>query len=284
MLVSARRLVVAGLVSLAPGSVVADDSKITYPATAEFDVVFPRNETYAPFSIVPIVFAIQNPEAAKDLALNIQWSLGKIGIGALDSGLIDLTWTNFTSDPYYVVTSTYLTNVTEGAYNLLWELSAGNCSDGAMEPSYASLNNVVTFTIQDGAQAPDLVAAVGADTCAAMPSRTFNVTGTLPIQADPLSEDGRNTCAVLGQPTPTADPCNLKLDSAEASSISATITASACAGAHPHLATGCPQATKTANLAARSELGEARVGIYIPLALLGVLCFLKLCLTSSLIS
>lgn len=274
MLVSARRLVLAGLISLAPGSVTAGDSTITYPATAEFDVVFPRNNTYAPFNLVPIVFAIQNPEAAKDLALNIQWSLGKIGVGASAGGLIDLTWTNFTSDPYYVVTSTYLANVTEGAYNLLWELTAGNCSEGAMEPSFASLNNIVTFTIRNGAQAPDLVAAAGADSCADMPSRTFNVTGTLPIQADPWSEDGRNTCAVLGQPTPTADPCNLKLDSAEASSISATITASACAGATPLLTTGCPQATRTASLAARSELGEARVGRYIPLALLGVLCFL----------
>jgi hypothetical protein len=93
----------------------------TYPATVEFDVIFPRNDTYAPVELMPVVFAIQNPQAAVPLTLGIEWSIGRIGSSedSLAGGLIDLTWANFSSDPYFVVLSTNQLNGTEGSFGLI---------------------------------------------------------------------------------------------------------------------------------------------------------------------
>ena len=58
----------------------AESTAIMYPATVEFDVVFPDNGTYAPASVFPIIFAVQNVAAAwPSTALSIQWSLVKLG-------------------------------------------------------------------------------------------------------------------------------------------------------------------------------------------------------------
>lgn len=251
----------------------SDAQATTYPATVEFDVVFPRNDTYSPVELMPLVFAVQNPRAAGSaLSLSIEWTVAKIGSleGPRDSGLIDLTWANTTtssgdSDPYYAVASTHLLNSTTGAFSLLWTLSAGNCSNGSSSsstaggpPGFASSDNVVGFTLQDGAQQPDLVAAAGSDACATMPNQTFDVSGTLPMGDAAAGGGGRNSCAVLAAaPSPSADPCALGLSSAQAASISATMTASACAGSQPIITDGCPQATGQASAAAsRGGAGE----------------------------
>lgn len=43
---------------------------ITFPATVEVDLVFPRNDTYTPAALIPIVFAIQNAQLAASLDPN----------------------------------------------------------------------------------------------------------------------------------------------------------------------------------------------------------------------
>jgi hypothetical protein len=45
----------------------------TYPAIVEYDVIFPRNDTYAPVAVMPVVFAIQNPQAGVPLQFEINW-------------------------------------------------------------------------------------------------------------------------------------------------------------------------------------------------------------------
>ncbi|ROW06502.1 hypothetical protein VMCG_04276 [Cytospora schulzeri] len=240
-------------------------AQTTYPTTVELDLVFPRDNTYAPGELMPLVFAIQNAQAASALGLTIDWQIGEIGNSddSFFSGFWDLTSTNYSSDPYYIYTYTPLLNVTEGDYKVLWYVYATNCSnDGSTDPSFWSGNKYVTFTLKNGAQQPDLVAATGPDTCATMSNQTFDVVGTIPYR-DNHGEAGRNSCAVLAEPSPTADPCALALGTAQASSISAGITASACAGSHPDLTTGCPQPSQTssASLALRMEFGAVVFGL-----------------------
>ncbi|KAH8673383.1 hypothetical protein BX600DRAFT_433014 [Xylariales sp. PMI_506] len=80
---------VALLLALACG--VAAQSMNTVPTIVEFDVVFPRNETYAPTDLLPIVFTLQNPNVSISLVLDIVWFIGKVGSGEdwLETGYID---------------------------------------------------------------------------------------------------------------------------------------------------------------------------------------------------
>lgn len=247
-----------------------------YPATVEFDVVFPRNDTYAPVELMPVVFAIQNPQAALPLTLGIEWSIQRLGSseGPLAGSFIDLTWANFSSDPYFVVLSTNQLNDTEGSFGLLWVLHSGNCSEkspGATQLGSNITYNNIKFTTKNGAQQPSLV--TGSDTC---PKEyvTFNVTGTLPV-ADPTQYNDRSACAVVAEAPPAASPCALEVDDAIASSISATITASACSTPHPILTNGCPVSANKTSLAVRSNFGGlglpgVAVGSWLSLLFLGL--------------
>jgi hypothetical protein len=44
--------------------VVVQADPTTFPATVEVDLIFPRNDTYAPSALFPIVFAFQNAALA----------------------------------------------------------------------------------------------------------------------------------------------------------------------------------------------------------------------------
>ncbi len=79
---------------------------------------------------MPIVFAIQNPQAALPLILDVEWYIKKLGSSddPLAASFIDLSWANFSTDPYFVVLSTNQLNNTEGSFGLLWVLHSGNCS------------------------------------------------------------------------------------------------------------------------------------------------------------
>jgi hypothetical protein len=230
----------------------------TYPAIVEFDVVFPRNDSYAPVELMPVVFAIQNPQAAVPLTFAIEWSIQKLesSEGPLAGSLFDLTWANFsTANPYFVVLSTNQLNGTEGSFSLLWTLHSGNCSagnpPGATRLGSSTGYNNIKFTTKNGAQQPSLVTGPG---MCPTENLTFNVTGTLPV-VDPTQYSNHNACAVVAELPPPANPCAIKVDNAIASSISATITAAACATPHPILTNGCPAPANKTSLAAQSNLG-----------------------------
>jgi hypothetical protein len=65
------------------------------PLSVEFDVVFPRNDTYAPISLMPIVFTLQNPQAS--LIIGLQMWIFRIDDlnDALIERTLDLTGINF---------------------------------------------------------------------------------------------------------------------------------------------------------------------------------------------
>ena len=219
----------------------------TFPATVEVDLVFPRNDSYAPSALFPIIFAFQNAALAPSLDPGFDMTLwdSNGNTATVLPPSIDLKWTNFTSsEPTYVYTYVTSLNQTNGtspaSYRLNWAFGAGNCSNegGAQTIGGGFRDNTVEFTIQSGAQQPDFGAASSAS-CANMSHFAFNLTGTLDVTR-PDNYDGRNTCAVFSDVNPLVDgnPCAAQVGSAAASSISVALTATACAVVSPIIS--CP--------------------------------------------
>lgn len=214
-----------------------------FPATVEVDLVFPRNDTYAPTALFPIVFAFQNAALAPSLDPGFDLTLWDSTFTTGQPLSLDLKNTNFSSDPTYVYTYVTTLNTTNSStaasYSLSWAFSAGNCSEtnGAQTIGGGFRDNTVVFTIQSGAQQPDLVAATtetGSASCANMSHFAFNLTGTLGV-TQPAKYDGRDTCAVFSdvEPLVPGNPCAVQLSSATASSILVSLTASACKADQP---------------------------------------------------
>src|SRR3978361_1099068 len=96
-----------------------------FPQTVEIDLIFPRNETYAPTAYFPIVFAIQNYAPAWPWHLAIDWALngadGKT-LGAVSDmeGGMESSGTAITSstEPFFMINSTKLMNNTSGQWSL----------------------------------------------------------------------------------------------------------------------------------------------------------------------
>jgi hypothetical protein len=126
------------------------------------------------------------------------------------------------------------------SYSLSWAFGAGNCSSqGPQFLGGGFRDNSVTFTVQNGAQQADLVAATANSAlCTNASHFAFNLTGTLDVNT--AQYDGRNTCAVLSdvQPLVPGNSCAVHVDSTTASSISAALTATACAAVSPVVS--CP--------------------------------------------
>ncbi|OIW30766.1 hypothetical protein CONLIGDRAFT_630705 [Coniochaeta ligniaria NRRL 30616] len=237
------------LLALVPAALLwtAQAAATTFPATVEVDLVFPRNDTYAPVPLFPIVFAFQNPELAQsiDPAFDLQlWNAEYLNATSYGPSL-DVRWTNFSgSGPVYVWTYISQMNTTDGdapvPYLLNWDFGAGNCSDngGALSIGGGFRDNVIQFTLQRGAKSPDLVAASASPSCSDMSHLAFNLTGTL--DATGAKYYGRNSCAVFSdvQPLVPGNPCGAQVGTAVASSISAAMTSSNCAGVKPVVS--CP--------------------------------------------
>lgn len=221
----------------------------TFPSTVEVDLIFPRNDTYAPSALFPIVFAFQNAQLVPSLDPGFDITLwdnsGRNVTG--QSPVLNLKTTNFSNtDPTFVYTYvTDLNTTTAGeavSYLLSWAFSAGNCSNigGALTFGGGFRDNSVQFTIQNGAQQPDLVTATAnRDSCVNMSHFAFNVTGTLDVTL-PAQYDGHNTCAVFSdsEPLVAGNPCAVQVGSATASSIMADLTETACSAASPVVS--CP--------------------------------------------
>ncbi|KAH8649336.1 hypothetical protein BX600DRAFT_369857, partial [Xylariales sp. PMI_506] len=245
----------------------------TFPATVEVDLIFPRNDTYAPTTLFPVVFAFQNAALVPSLDPGITLDLYNITdpnntIATFASPVLDLTQTNFSiSDPTYVYTYIAgldaLTDDSAVSYHLVWSTSAGNCSSqgGALTFGGGWVDAGIVFTIQKGAQQPDLVSAMASSTssCNSTSHFAFNLTGTLDVtQTDKW--DGHNTCAVFSdvQPQVAGNPCAVNVSDATASSISASITATACAAVSPVVS--CP-ATKNMASARGVNMGDYSTAI-----------------------
>ncbi|OBT58601.1 hypothetical protein VE04_01704 [Pseudogymnoascus sp. 24MN13] len=189
----------------------------------EVDLVFPRNETYAPTTWFPVVFAFQNAERARLLNPHISYTIRNWNNMLGNDGASfshDLRLANWSShDPYFE-------SCNEVAF------SAGLSRDMTRNSSSWS----ALFTTDNSAPEIDLVAVTNTKTCpAAELGVAINVTDT--TMAVPFGVDwsGGDICAVVASstPTPTANPCQVKVDSVVVASMSASLAATLCRGIDP---------------------------------------------------
>jgi hypothetical protein len=198
-------------------------------ASAEVDLIFPRNNTYAPTALTPVVFAVQTPQLSALLHLQVTYYISSVdGNNASGSGGLDMKSANFSSSSLHFAYKPNDFLNTEGTWIFIWEAFVSNCSQG-ITPAGLTQSNHVFFTIKNGAQQPELVAATADNTCAGNQSFTFNVTGS--VNASGFSAD---------LPTPTAIPCTAKINPSAASSISLAMSSNACAATHPATASCRP--------------------------------------------
>jgi hypothetical protein len=180
------------------------------PGIFEVDLLFPRNETYAPSWLMPIVFAVQNPSLAVPLSATIQWTLwegndtrspGSIGAGDIEVAGDVVTVKPAPSNPYLLSSAVNTISYPDGVWTLAWYLQYNLCGSLTHSEIFTTV-----FTVNKSGKAIDLEAATSSDVCGNTEAQGFNIT----------SFDGCH----LG-PSPTTNPCVATIDSAAASSLSA---------------------------------------------------------------
>jgi hypothetical protein len=255
----------------------------TFPATVEIDLVFPRNDTYAPTALLPIVFAFQNSALAASLVPGITLSLVDLAQPnvTFTTPHVDLLHANFSSgqEPTYVYGFVGGLNRTNGGnggvqYALGIDLATGNCTTPTGEGqqySFIRTDKSVVFTVAPGGQAIDLTAS-NPQTCKDIFHVAYNLSNTLnysiPNQVNGLINQApsSNTCAELSSTQPLVDgnPCAVSVSPAAASSISASIKATDCNASVPF-----GNCTSAAAAACRLGPGSMGGGLAGSAALLG---------------
>ncbi|KAE8152019.1 hypothetical protein BDV25DRAFT_128314 [Aspergillus avenaceus] len=210
----------------------------------EVDVVFPRNETYAPNFWFPIVFAFQNAKSAELLNFYITfdiWNWHK-NLGESYGYSHELKWANWSSHEPYFEYRFVDHLMREGHWRLQWTVSWQSCNEIAPPGNLGQkmIENdttwYVNFATNNSAPAVDLVAATAnKTTCARELGHAINVTDRT-MDSDLSANWARRwTCAVVASstPTPTPDPCRVTIDSANAASMTASWNAKLCKGLNP---------------------------------------------------
>jgi hypothetical protein len=214
----------------------------------EVDIVFPRNDTYAPSPWMPIVFGIQNTKLAPLLDIEISfniWNLtngsatdeeGNFNKGGFHSSHDDPRWVNMSSADPYLSYRHYDQFNTEGSWLLVWTVYWSNCTDHSPSSGKRGFVNAQTsniaFTTKKSAQGIDLVTATNNKDCSEDRGMTFNIADTYEAHT------GSETCAAMANSTVTPSPCRVKIDDAAASSISESLTERLCTRPNPEIS--CP--------------------------------------------
>lgn len=214
----AALLVAGSMTALANTPNVLPDSGIF-----EVDLLFPRNETYTPQALMPIVWALQNPFLGVPAQATIFWALWEgnnfTGPGSISQGLLELTVGTDLSITEPALFNRIVNTISypEGTWTLSWEISVSNCTPSA-NPQPITLSNTVIFNTSSSGQTPDLVAATSPDKCGKAEGFAFNVMSS-----------NSSLCAGIGPtPTTTTNPCGATINPSAASSIAADATAMAC--------------------------------------------------------
>ncbi|KAF7514718.1 hypothetical protein G7054_g15063 [Neopestalotiopsis clavispora] len=199
----------------------------------EVDLVFPRNETYALNSTFPIVFAINNPELVSLLSPRIYFTVNEWdNINNMPVGTTyDLRYENYSSDPLFAY-HTFPGLDTETVWWLTWRVTWGNCTkeNHKINTSYDKYSTSLTFTTSSSGQAVDLVAGTESDDCPAESGVALEVASTLDVSVGVNWEGFSDKCPVLADTTPTATPCEVKIDAATEASMAASLASDACLG------------------------------------------------------
>jgi hypothetical protein len=226
----------------------------------EIDLVFPRNETYAPTRWMPVVFAVRNTELARYLIPSISYSVQNNSGPNRETHRTfrhDLKSTNWSSHEPYFAYQFWPGFATEGRWWLSWTVTWDSCYEGE-KPEFGSYfrglittnhsDHYVEFAIQNNGQAVDLVAATANEkTCPPELGVVINVTDQIKEVNAAAGWTGPDTCIAItsSTPTPTPNPCLVKINSAVAASMSASFTSQLCNTFSPQ----CPEDNAAQRLA-----------------------------------
>ena len=207
----------------------------------DIGLAFPRaNKTYERTDDFPIVFALQNSKLAEHLKPSIWFQILNVTGGDTET-LVDSTheldWTSAAENDPYLLWS-YLGVEGEGRLRLLWQPRWSACDESRDDVEVVrnrTDNFLVEFEIKADGEKADLVAATGGDdeNC---PNEGVGIDVTDKTLDAPVGSSGRETCAVLGSsssPTPTSNPCRVKIDKAAVESMQAADLEEMCRGSNP---------------------------------------------------
>lgn len=245
------------VVTLVPIITMADDMT----GTTEIDVIFPRNGTFAPMPLMPVVFAIRNQPVASLLHPQISYTIHKLD----PSGNVTYKPTDdydvrlsSSDSPYLWYKGEPNRFLEPGRWVLQWGFRYDNCSK-TDDPKYQEkaygpwpiervyrgfhvkttrVASVVIFTIEQGAEAPDLRTLSGPDRCNDADAQAYSVDEVLDIPSELDMADATKCGKFPEGPPPTPSPCLVTVDAEAAASISAAITSTECGSATP--AVSCP--------------------------------------------
>jgi hypothetical protein len=205
----------------------------------EVDLIFPRNETYAPTAYLPIIFAFQNSHLAPFLnpLIHIDVYLAQNADGSTQWAppasidLEQLRWANFTNNDTYFAYPTYQRNkftfTTEGTWQVTWTFNWAVCTEDSLANNILMRNesqHTTMLTIRKGAQEVDLVSGTTDKSCSGQDGVAVNITNTLHIPSSAHWEGQGDMCASTASSVPKSDPCRVSIDPAAAASISCSIT------------------------------------------------------------
>ncbi|KAK4246407.1 hypothetical protein C7999DRAFT_42179 [Corynascus novoguineensis] len=196
----------------------------------EVDLVFPRNETYEPTPYMPVVFGFRNGELARRLVPDILITILNTADLGNPEGYIETPVTvNWTSnEPNFVYTIFPNTFATEGSWTIIWDLGWTSCKvedDGLIHGDIVGKHTtrLSSFVMKKGGKPVDLVAITANNkTCTETLGVALNVTNTTAYISPHnrpqtfLSSDSKlETCVLVATstPTPTTNPCLIKIDS-----------------------------------------------------------------------
>ncbi|KAJ5855915.1 uncharacterized protein N7529_009859 [Penicillium soppii] len=202
----------------------------------EVNLIFPRNETYAPNDTFPVVFALKNSERARHLNPSISYSLRDEDGDKVYNLWHELQWVNWTDQETYFAHKYTDAFSTEGRWSVLWTLGWDSCNVESPEYGNEVISNTTTrrtmFTTSNSASKLDPLAATANKTCTGQPGVAINVTDKTKSISSRLWEGGKytnHTCAVVAaSPTPSTNPCRTQIDKTTLASMEASKLARYC--------------------------------------------------------
>ncbi|OAA53188.1 hypothetical protein ISF_08920 [Cordyceps fumosorosea ARSEF 2679] len=260
----------AAFAAFAPAALAATSANVSLPAVVEFDLIFPRNETYALSPTFPFIFAMQNAELVSYMGStgpNVQVRVRREDdySATLTNFRPHLNYSKSNDDTksgnengvYFVYEDMRSAILSNGTWVIAWDVTMPNCSrdpKGSSEINGGVTGNsqprYTTFTISADGKQPDFETPKdqGGECFHSQDedrtSAGFNITDILSLEGqygkarDFLS--GMDNCLVTANDTslPKTNPCAAKVDSDSASSMSAALLATACS--KPTSLASCP--------------------------------------------
>ena len=229
------------------------------PQTIELDLVFPRNDTYAPLEYFPLILGLQNAEAAWPQGIKIDWMLEQLDADTppLEGYFPPRDEKNYLDDSYhtrdeppsdpfiYYHFPFTLRNFTTGHWRYSWQFGfAQNCTapNSRSEGWFLSQpRQEVIFRTASGGRPVDLLDLP--EDCFGEPVTFEIVDWTRTLWTD------LDTCPILNGTSPKPNPCALQFNQTFVDNITAAIEAEK----------GC-KAGSLANLTDVCESGAERSG------------------------